>query len=154
MANLKEFKFSGKLLQNDVAKKALEDFKALGQGIVTVKEEMKNIDGKTLLNGFTINIKNAKGEIESLKYALKDIEGKTGKSFQYIGGSINDAGAIKQIKDIENAFADYTARLAQFKSTNTNILSGLTQPLADFESKDVVISDYVCGDKLSFDIAV
>ena len=24
----------------------------------------------------------------------------------------------------------------------------------DFESKDVVISDYVCGDKLSFDIAV
>ena len=135
MVNLKEFKFSGKLLQNDVAKKALEDFKALGQGIVTVKEEMKNIDGKTLLNGFTINIKNAKGEIESLKYALKDIEGKTGKSFQYIGGSINDAGAIKQIKDIENAFADYTARLAQFKSTNTNILSGLTQPLADFESK-------------------
>ena len=135
MANLKEFKFSGKLLQNDVAKKALEDFKALGQGVVTVKEEMKNIDGKTLLNGFTINIKNAKGEIESLKYALKDIEGKTGKSFQYIGGSINDAGAIKQIKDIENAFADYTARLAQFKSTNTNILSGLTQPLADFESK-------------------
>ncbi|MDY5721159.1 MAG: hypothetical protein SPK55_01045, partial [Succinivibrio sp.] len=135
MVNLKEFKFSGKLLQNDVAKKALEDFKALGQGIVTVKEEMKNIDGKTLLNGFTINIKNTKGEIESLKYALKDIEGKTGKSFQYIGGSINDAGAIKQIKDIENAFADYTARLAQFKSTNTNILSGLTQPLADFESK-------------------
>ena len=63
MANLKEFKFSGKLLQNDVAKKALEDFKALGQGIVTVEEEMKNIDGKTLLNGFTINIKNAKGEI-------------------------------------------------------------------------------------------
>ena len=97
MVNLKEFKFSGKLLQNDVAKKALEDFKALGQGIVTVKEEMKNIDGKTLLNGFTINIKNTKGEIESLKYALKDIEGKTGKSFQYIGGSINDAGAFKQI---------------------------------------------------------
>lgn len=126
---------NGKLLQNDVAKQALKDFQALGVGIVTVKEEMKNIDGKNLLNGFTINIKNAKGEVESLRYALTDIEGKTGKMFQYTGGSINDAGAIKQIKDIENAFTDYTAKLAQFKSTNTNILSGLMQPLADFESK-------------------
>lgn len=133
--NLKEFRFDAKLQQNDVAKQALKDFQALGQGIVTVKEEMKNIDGKTLLNGFTINIKNAKGEVESLRYALKDIEGKTGKSFQYVGGTINDAGAVKQIKAIENAFASFTQKIEQFKSTNNGKLSGLTQPLTDFETK-------------------
>ena len=58
---------NGKLLQNDVAKQALKDFQALGVGIVTVKEEMKNIDSKNLLNGFTINIKNEKGEVEYIR---------------------------------------------------------------------------------------
>ena len=43
--------------------------------------------------------------------------------------------STKELERINNAFTDYTAKLAQFKSTNTNILSGLTQPLADFESK-------------------
>ena len=43
--------------------------------------------------------------------------------------------STKELERINNAFTDYTAKLAQFKSTNTNILSGLTQPLVDFESK-------------------
>ena len=43
--------------------------------------------------------------------------------------------STKELEKINNVFTDYTAKLAQFKSTNTNILSGLTQPLADFESK-------------------
>ena len=43
--------------------------------------------------------------------------------------------STKELERINNVFTDYTAKLAQFKSTNTNILSGLTQPLADFESK-------------------
>lgn len=43
--------------------------------------------------------------------------------------------STKELERINNAFTNYTAKLAQFKSTNTNILSGLTQPLVDFESK-------------------
>ena len=66
---------------------------------------MEKFKDGALLKGFTVNIKNAKGEVESLKYALRDIEGKTGQSFQYTGGSINDAGAIKQIKDIDTVTA-------------------------------------------------
>ena len=129
MQDLKEFKFDGKLLRNDVAKKALEDFKALGQGVVTVKEEMKNIDGKTLLNGFTINIKNAKGEIESLKYALKDIEGKTGQSFQYIGGSINDNGVIKQMNAISAKADSLQTKLEKLKSSYSDI--NVSRPIKD-----------------------
>lgn len=43
--------------------------------------------------------------------------------------------STKEIEKINSAFADYTAKLAQFKSTNNNILSGLSAPLSDFESK-------------------
>lgn len=48
---------------------------------------------------------------------------------QNIGNNTNS------IKKAENVFADYTAKIEQFKSTNSNILSGLLDPLSDFESK-------------------
>ena len=44
----------------------------------------------------------------------------------------NNANSIKKA---ENVFTDYTAKIEQFKSTNSNILSGLLDPLSDFESK-------------------
>lgn len=43
--------------------------------------------------------------------------------------------STEEIEKINNVFSDYTARLAQFKSTNNNILSGLSEPLSDFENK-------------------
>lgn len=48
---------------------------------------------------------------------------------QGIGNNVNS------IKKAENVFADYSAKIEQFKSTNSNILSGLSDPLSDFESK-------------------
>lgn len=48
---------------------------------------------------------------------------------QGIGNNTNS------IKKAENVFADYTAKMEQFKSTNSNILSGLSDPLSDFENK-------------------
>lgn len=140
ISNLKEFKFDGKLLQNDVAKKALEDFKALGQGVVTVKEEMKNIDGKALLNGFTINIKNAKGEIETLKYALKDIEGKTGQSFQYIGGSINDNGVIQQMNTISAKADSLQTKLEKLKSSYSDM--NASRPIKDSNNISALSQQY------------
>lgn len=140
MSNLKEFKFDGKLLQNDVAKKALEDFKALGQGVVTVKEEMKNIDGKTLLNGFTINIKNAKGEVESLRYALRDIEGKTGQSFQYTGGSINDNGVIKQMNAISAKADSLQTKLDKLKANYLD--TNASRPIKDANNISALSQQY------------
>lgn len=43
--------------------------------------------------------------------------------------------STKELDKINKAFADYTAKLAQFKSTNSEILSGLSVPIADFENK-------------------
>lgn len=43
--------------------------------------------------------------------------------------------STKELDKIDKTFADYTAKLAQFKSTNSEILSGLSAPIADFENK-------------------
>ena len=43
--------------------------------------------------------------------------------------------STKELDKIKNVFADYAQKIAQFKSTNANILSGLSVPISDFESK-------------------
>lgn len=43
--------------------------------------------------------------------------------------------STKELDRINKAFADYTAKLAQFKSTNSEILSGLSAPISNFENK-------------------
>lgn len=131
---------NGKLLQNDVAKQALKDFQALGIGIVTVKEEMKNIDGKNLLNGFTINIKNAKGEVESLRYALTDIKGKTGKMFQYVGGSINDNGVIQQMNTISAKADSLQTKLEKLKSSYSDM--NASRPIKDSNNISALSQQY------------
>lgn len=89
------------------------------------------------LTSFSLNIKRATGEVETLRYALENLGDNENPIYAFVnkGAEINNSEAIKQTASIENAFADYTQKLAQFKSTNTNILSGLTDPLKDFETK-------------------
>ena len=120
-----KFEFKGTSLQNNVAKDAKEYFEGFKKGAVSVKEEMRDFNGTALLKGFTVSIKKADGVIEELKYSLKDLEGQTGKSFQYIGGSINDNGVVKQINAITDTISSYKQKIAQFKSTNESILSGI-----------------------------
>ena len=47
----------------------------------------------------------------------------------------NIGNNTNSIKKAENVIADYTTKIEQFKSTNSNILSGLLDPLSDFENK-------------------
>lgn len=103
--------------------------------IITTTEKF---DDSNSLNAFTVNIKRATGEVETLRYALENLAAdgeKDNFKLTYQGGSINDAGAKKQLQNIENAFSDYTAKIAQFKNTNKEILTGLSAPIGDFESK-------------------
>lgn len=127
-----KFEFNGISLQNGVAEEAKQYFKELKKGIVSVKEEMRISDGVPLLDGFTVSIKKADGVVEELKYSLKELEGQTGKSFQYTGGTINDNGVIKQINAITDAISSYKQKVAQFKSTNEGILSGIN--FTEFEN--------------------
>ena len=134
-ANVTTFEHS-----NNAAREASEYFKQLLQdenAVISVSERFGQLNG---LTSFTVNIKRATGEVESLRYALEEMKDTNGKGtgefyFTNKGAELNNSNAIKYIQAVENAFADYTAKLAQFKSTNSEILNGLSTPIADFENK-------------------
>ena len=99
----------------------------------------QHFDNDGMMRAFTLNVKRATGEVESLNYAFRQITDNNGNVtdtyFENTSSHLNDSGAIKQIEDIEEAFSDYTTEIAKFKSTNAEILSGLDTPLKDFETK-------------------
>ena len=104
--------------------KILQDEKA----VITMTEKFGDTNE---LEGFIVNIKRASGEVESLRYNLDNEIG----GFSLSDSRLNDAGAIKQVQQITDAISDYTQKFAEFKSTNNQILSGLTEPIADFQAK-------------------
>lgn len=120
----------------DAAKDAQSYFEKLLKSENAFVTTMERFDDSKL-NSFVVNIKRANGEVESLNYQLRNVGTKDAPDmrFQFTGGKTNDSGIIKQIQQIENAFANYIQKLEQFKSTNNNILSGLSTPLSDFENK-------------------
>ncbi len=99
----------------------------------------QHFDNDGMMRAFTLNVKRATGEVESLNYAFRQITDNNGNVtdtyFENTSSHLNDSGAIKQINAIEKAFSDYTTKIAKFKSTNAEILSGLDTPLKDFETK-------------------
>ena len=142
-----EFTFSADK-RNNVAKVAQEEFQKIANGIVTVKEQMTKVDSKSFLDGFIVNIKKANGEIESLTYRLKDMldsQGKaTGKSFQYVGGSINDNGVIKQLDAISAKADNLQTKLDKLKANYSDINS--SRPIKDSNNISALSQQY---DKVS-----
>lgn len=142
-----EFTFSADK-QNNVAKVAQEEFKKISNGIITVKEQMSQGDGKSFLNGFIVNIQKANGEVESLTYRLKDMldaQGKvTGKSFQYVSGSINDNGVIKQLDAISTKADSLQTKLDKLKAGYSDINS--SRPIKDSNNISALSQQY---DKVS-----
>lgn len=124
-----EYLFDGKNPQNKVTETVLKDFQKLSDGIVTVKEQMKSVGGKSFLDGFTVSIEHATGQVETLAYKLKDIEGKTGQSFQYSGGSINDNGVIKQMNAISAKADSLQTKLDKLKANYSDI--NASRPIKD-----------------------
>ena len=138
-----EFTFSADK-RNNVVKVAQEEFQKIANGIVTVKEQMSRVDGKSFLDGFIVSIKKANGEIESLTYRLKDMldsQGKaTGKSFQYIGGSINDNGVLKQFDAISAKADNLQTRLDKLKSSYSDI--NTSRPIKDSNNISALSQQY------------
>lgn len=138
-----EFTFSADK-QNNIAKVAQEEFKTISNGLVTVREQMKQVDGKSFLDGFIVNIQKANGEIESLAYRLKDVldaQGKpTGKSFQYISGTINDNGVNKQLDTISTKADNLQIKLNKLKASYSDINS--SRPIKDSNNISVLSQQY------------
>ena len=69
--------------------------------------------------------------IKIIQSLIQDVESKKWN----ISKTDTSIISTKELDKIDKTFADYTAKLAQFKSTNSEILSGLSAPIADFENK-------------------
>lgn len=130
--NLKSFSNT-----NNAAKESSKYFKELLKDENAIIAASEKFNSENTLSSFVINIKRANGEIESLKYSLKNIGTLENPLFEFVssGASANNSGAIRQIKAVENAFASFTQKYEQFKSVHNSKLSGLAEPLSDFESK-------------------
>lgn len=117
-----KFKVTGN--QNDIIGKVKEQFqqiKELANSTISVKEIMQTGDKSSMLDGFIVQIKQANGLVEELKYSFDKLD----NAFVYTNGTINENGIIKQINATENAISSYKQKVAQFKSTNESILSGI-----------------------------
>ena len=129
------------------AKKAQEHFKALledEKAIVTVNEKFNDSNA---LQSFVINIKRANGEVESLRYAMENLEKYTEKAndwhLTYQGGTVNDANTIKQFEQLEKKATEYSNKLNDLKSklTGTSFdFSGFENTLTQFRNGEITVN--------------
>lgn len=106
---------------NNAAKEAESYFKSLSN-VVSVEEKLGKQNN---LTGFIVNLKNAEGVVEQLKYKYKELTDKTGnvtsRWFEYSGGSINDNGVIKQMNAIASKADSLQIKLDKLKSKYSDI---------------------------------
>ena len=112
--------------------KAEEYFKNFNVGEVTSvfnKGELQNI------KDFTIRVKSATGEIEHFKYVVFNDGDDQNPIWKYQLQNINasNEGIQRLFKSTEKARSKYSRLLADFKSTNSAIESGLAKPIEDFK---------------------
>lgn len=129
------------------AKKAQEHFRALledEKAIVTVNEKFNDSNA---LQSFVVNIKRANGEVESLRYAMENLEKYTGKEndwhLAYQGGNINDASAIRQFEQLEKKATEYSNKLNDLKSNLTGTsfdFSGFENTLTQFRNGEITVN--------------
>lgn len=103
---------------NNAAREASQHFKKLLQdenALIAVSEKFNETNA---LNSFTVNIKRASGEVETLRYALENIGSKDNPLyvFKNIGAELNNSGAVKQIQQLEKYITDYQTKLNNLKT--------------------------------------
>lgn len=107
-----------------IISKLKNQLSSLGDVTVTGKY-INKIDGDDKgtesLNGLTATIKAVNGEVRTLNFSLD----KTGKKFEYIGGSFSDKGSAA----LPQTIAKLRKELASFEQSHTAIQSGLVEPL-------------------------
>lgn len=103
---------------NHAAREASQYFKELlkdENALIAVSERFNKANE---LNSFSVNIKRASGEVETLRYALENIGSKNDPFyvFKNIGAELNNSQAIKQIQRMQKIITDYQSKLNDFKT--------------------------------------
>ena len=103
---------------NNAAREASQYFKELlkdENALIAVSERFNKANE---LNSFTVNVKRASGEVETLMYALENI-GTVSDSFyafKNVGAVLNESGAVKQMQQMEKIITDYQTKLDTLKT--------------------------------------
>lgn len=110
---------------NNAAREASQYFKELlkdENALIAVSERFNKANE---LNSFTVNVRRASGEVETLRYALENIgtKGDPFYVFKNVGAELNNSTAIKQMQKMEKVITDYQTKLDTFKTkySKTNI---------------------------------
>jgi len=103
---------------NNAARQASQYFKELLQDEQALISVSERFDKSNQLTSFTVNVKRASGEVETLRYALENIGTKCAPTyvFKNIGAELNNAQAIKQMQQMEKVITDYETKLNDFKT--------------------------------------
>ena len=119
---------------SNVLQQARSEFERFGEVSVVSNKSVKAFEGvPEHFKNFTIQVKSATGEVQKFFYTFENTGDKQNPVFQYMLQNINeaDAGVKKLADDIAKAKAEYTSKLAGFKSTNSQIKSGLSAEIAN-----------------------
>jgi len=103
---------------NEAAREASKHFKELlkdENALIAVSERFNKANE---LNSFTVNVKRASGEVETLRYALENIGSETDPfyAFRNVGAVLNESGAVKQMQQMEKVITDYQTKLDNLKT--------------------------------------
>lgn len=131
---------------NNAAREASQYFKELlkdENALIAVSERFNKANE---LDSFTVNVKRASGEVETLRYALQNIGSVSDPSyvFKNIGAGLNDSGAVKQMQKMEKTVTDYQTKLDAFKTkySKTSIdFSGFESVFNNFKDGIGTVND-------------
>ena len=131
---------------NNAAREASQYFKELlkdENALIAVSERFNKANE---LNSFTVNIKRASGEVETLRYALENIGTVSDPFyvFKNVGAVLNESGAVKQMQQMEKIITDYQTKLDTFKTkySKTNIdFSGFDETFNNFRNGIGTVND-------------
>lgn len=131
---------------NNAARQASQYFKELLQDEQALISVSERFDKSNQLTSFTVNVKRASGEVETLRYALENIGTKSAPTyvFKNIGAELNNAQAIKQMQQMEKVITDYETKLNDFKTrySKTSIdFSGFEKVFNNFKNGTGTVND-------------
>ena len=114
---------------NQAAQEAQRHFQELladEKAVVSVTEQF---DDNNALQSFTVNIKRATGEVETLRYAMDKLNDEGDEGFVYQGGSASDGRVEKQLEARIKKANELQIKLDKIKSGYDDM--GAAKPIKD-----------------------
>ena len=129
------------------AKRHFQELLADEKAAVSVAEQF---DDNNMLKSFTVNVKRASGEVESLRYALQKIDDENYGDFIYMGASSNDKNVQKQYEARIKKANDLQIELDKIKSEYTD--KGSTKPIKNLDYINALDGQYEKVEKAILDV--